>query len=142
MYRTPRHPDFFNFFFSVVHQSKGIKIVCFQLSNVPLLLVVDLLAQIRSNELMTTFINQDVFPLQVLIHVQEAVKSIQESYELWANFFIIYLFFFAFSQILAQPFIQSLRLYICFKVINYSTSIQLQLEWMNGCLIENLSQPL
>ena len=77
MYRTPGHPDFFNFF-SVVHQSKGIEIVCFHLSNVPLLLVVDLLAQIRSNELMTTFINQDVFPLQVLIHVQEAVKSIQE----------------------------------------------------------------
>ena len=93
MYRTPGHPDFFNFFFFVVHQSKGIKIVCFQLSNVPLLLVVDLSAQIRSNELMTTFINQDVFPLQVLIHVQETVKSIQESYELWANFFIIYLFF-------------------------------------------------
>ena len=82
MYRTPGLPDFFNFFFSVVHQSKVIKIVCFQLSNVPLLLVVDLSAQIRSNELMTTFINQDVFPLQVLIHVQETVKSIQESYEL------------------------------------------------------------
>ena len=92
------------------------------MSNVPLLLVVNLSAQIRSNELMTTFINQDVFPLQVLIHVQETVKSIQESYELWANFFIIYLFFFAFSQILAQPVTQSLRLYICFKIINYSTS--------------------
>lgn len=101
------------------------------MSNVPLLLVVDLSAQIRSNELMTTFINKDVFPLQVLIHVQEAVKSIQESYELWANFLIIYLFF-AFSQILAQPVIQSLRLYIFFKIINYSTSIQLR--WMDEWL--------